>query len=324
MLPPGLIHKVAETTAHRDRDELDVALARLLLDFCGARRVALYRLIREDDGPRVQQRVLLSGPGEENSAAADEQPLAGVRPLLAECLRRAAVLHAVAADGQGVHSVFPLDDGSAAVGALEIETAAPLAPRETDFVSGVLRIIRNHVALLDYGERDTLTGLRNRKTFETSFGKLAARGGCWLGVIDIDHFKAVNDGHGHLFGDEVLLLVSRLLRGSLRDGDHLFRFGGEEFVAVLAKVDAAAVPRTFERLRWAVASHAFPQIGSVTVSLGYTAIGPRDTPASAIERADAALYYAKRHGRDQSHCYETLLADGLLASKHLNGDIEFF
>ena len=81
--------------------------------------------------------------------------------------------------------------------------------RELMLINGVLRIVRNHLALLDYGERDTLTGLLNRKTFEAQFEKLrrelaaatsAIARDCWIGVLDIDHFKAVNDGYGHVIG----------------------------------------------------------------------------------------------------------------------------
>jgi diguanylate cyclase (GGDEF)-like protein len=143
-------------------------------------------------------------------------------------------------------------------------------------------------------------------------------------VVDIDHFKRVNDVHGHLFGDEVLLLVSRLMHDTFRSTDQLFRFGGEEFVIVLDAGSAEAAQAAFERFRAAVAQHRFPQVGTVTVSLGYTQVRPTDSPASAIERADAALYFAKRNGRDQVHCHERLLAEGQLATKALNAEVELF
>src|SRR4029453_8016974 len=122
------------------------------------------------------------------------------------------------------------------------------------------RILRNQLALLDYGECDTLTALLNRKTFETRFDKLRQRlrprpdapeseGVSWLGLLDIDHFKAINDRHGHLFGDEVLLLVSRIMKNTLRGSDQLFRFGGEEFVIVLEDIGAVGAATAFERVR---------------------------------------------------------------------------
>ncbi len=128
----------------------------------------------------------------------------------------------------------------------------------------ILRIYRNFQGLLDYSERDTLTGLLNRKTFDESFlkamaepcaaagagvagerppGTAARARSYWLGVIDIDHFKRVNDNHGHLIGDEVLLLLARLMRSSFRFHDRLYRFGGEEFVVLMRCADATAAAR---------------------------------------------------------------------------------
>jgi diguanylate cyclase (GGDEF)-like protein len=332
----SLIDRVADTTAHRDRDALDLAIARLLFEVNEARRVALFRVVDDSGTARVQRRVAFdAGGGEQGSQAGvplAELPVLERNPNWRECVLLQDVVHLAAADEGAVRTVFPLLDENSVYGLLEIDTADGLKPREAAFVAGLLRIVRNHVALLDYGERDTLTGLLNRKTFETSFGKLlaqsaqaAGRGGpgCWLGVVDIDHFKSVNDRHGHLFGDEVLLLVSRLMRETFRGSDHLFRFGGEEFVIVLdATPEGAQV--AFERLRAAVAGHRFPQIEQLTISLGYTQVQVGDSPAAAIERADAALYYAKRNGRNQLRSHEQLRADGLLAAKTLNEEVELF
>jgi diguanylate cyclase (GGDEF)-like protein len=332
MTHPRFIDLVADTTAHRDRDALEVAIARLLFDVSRARRVALFRLIDDHGTARAQRRIVLHAAGEhqgcQGSARTEQLPPVDGHPTWKECVLLQDVVHLADGAEGTVRTVFPLLDEKAVFGLLEIDTAEELRPREAAFVSGVLRIVRNHVALLDYGERDTLTGLLNRKTFESSFGKLAgvaadATHACWLGVIDIDHFKTVNDRHGHLFGDEVLLLVSRLMRDSFRGTDRLFRFGGEEFVVVLdATADGAQA--AFERFRAAVAAYSFPQIGQVTISLGFTQVRPADSPAAAIERADAALYFSKRNGRNQLHSHERLLADGRLAAKALNAEVELF
>jgi len=190
----------------------------------------------------------------------------------------------------------------------------------------VLRILRNHLSALDYGERDTLTGLLNRRTFETTFAKrrnaivvpdsiTEATKGSWLAVMDIDRFKTINDTFGHLFGDEVLLLVARLMFETFRSTELIYRFGGEEFVVIVDGADEVGASIAVERFRLAVAGHRFPQIGQVTVSIGYTRVAPDDIPASAVERADTALYYAKEHGRNCSHCYEALLRTGAVAPK---------
>lgn len=126
----------------------------------------------------------------------------------------------------------------------------------------------------------------------------------WLGVIDIDHFKRVNDGFGHLIGDEVLLLVARIMRSSFRHDDRLYRFGGEEFVVLLRAQSEDAALSVFERFRCNVQAYQFPQVGTITISLGCTRVRDNDTPAAAFERADKVVYMAKDQGRNQVRCYE--------------------
>jgi diguanylate cyclase (GGDEF)-like protein len=331
MIAPKLIDLVADTTVHRDREALEAAVARLLFEVCAARRVALYRVLDDAGRRRVQRSVVLRAAGaeegDETGVPLERLPLLESQPVWAECVLLQDVVHLAKGDDGTVRTVFPLHDESSVTGLFEVDTAHGLQPREAALAAGMLRIVRNHLALLDDGQRDTLTGLLNRKTFESSFGKLVARPAQaqdrWLAVVDIDHFKSINDRQGHLFGDEVLLLVSRLMRATCRRADRLFRFGGEEFVVVLdASVEGAHA--AFERLREAVAGHRFPQVGQVTVSLGYTLVRPNDSPADAIDRADAALYYAKRNGRNQARCHERLCAEGLLAPKALNQDADLF
>jgi diguanylate cyclase (GGDEF)-like protein len=202
-------------------------------------------------------------------------------------------------------------------------------------VSSILRVYRNFQGLLDYSERDTLTGLLNRKTFDGSFLRVASpaaesphpvrpddlrRAGAldtaWLGVIDIDHFKSVNDNHGHLIGDEVLLLVARLMRSSFRFQDQLYRFGGEEFVVLMrgvARVEQAHA--AFERLRSNVESYIFPRVGRITVSVGFTQLRTGDSPSGAFERADKAVYHAKQNGRNQVAHHGDLIARGCSSRK---------
>lgn len=210
----------------------------------------------------------------------------------------------------------------------EADAAASL-----DGIACLARIYGNQIRLLDYSELDTLTHLLNRKTFDETFDRLltarvsgAADGShenrrehleqgtpAWLGVIDIDHFKRVNDSFGHLFGDEVLLRVGDLMRKTFRGGDRLFRFGGEEFVVILNAESEALAAVGFNRFRASVEGNEFPQVGQVTCSVGFTAVLNRDVPTDVVGRADEALYYAKEHGRNQVCSYEHLLAEGAIS-----------
>jgi diguanylate cyclase (GGDEF)-like protein len=145
-----------------------------------------------------------------------------------------------------------------------------------------------------------------------------------MGVIDIDHFKRVNDTYGHLIGDEVLLLLARLMRASFRFDDRLYRFGGEEFVVLMRCTDAPSAALAFERLRSNVERHLFPQVGRITVSIGFTELKRGDTPSGAFERADKAVYFAKGQGRNQVRHHAELVASGHLEDDTKVGDVELF
>jgi diguanylate cyclase (GGDEF)-like protein len=174
----------------------------------------------------------------------DELPKLEAFPARLECLRKQEPVEVA---GTTHITCFPLLTDLDAVGVLEIESSADLDADQLRTVSSMLRVYRNVQGLLDYSERDMLTGLLNRKTFDDAFYKtcIATAEGqapsearrevrrgtrAYLGIIDIDHFKRVNDSHGHLMGDEVLLLLSRLMRACFRFHDRLYRFGGEEFL----------------------------------------------------------------------------------------------
>jgi len=196
-------------------------------------------------------------------------------------------------------------------------------------IACLARMYGNQVKLLDYSELDTLTRLLNRKTFDETFDRLLTsseteetddsfddrrdhldgHSPAWLCVIDIDHFKRVNDSFGHLFGDEVLLRMGELMRRTFRGGDRLFRFGGEEFVVILNAADETLASASFNRFRTSVENHEFPQVGTVTCSIGFTAVTTMDAPTDVVGRADEALYYAKEHGRNQVCCYERLVTE---------------
>jgi len=122
--------------------------------------------------------------------------------------------------------------------------------------------------------------------------------GVWLAVFDIDHFKRVNDTFGHLFGDDVLLLFARVMESSFRYTDALFRFGGEEFVALI-RADEDGAEIGLERFRAAVESYPFPRIERLTVSTGYVRASPEVHAPQLIDAADQALYAAKHGGRNR-------------------------
>lgn len=199
---------------------------------------------------------------------------------------------------------------------------------------GMLRVYQNFIRLMREGQRDTLTGLQNRKTLEAELSTLLSsymsgrrttdrNKGAALAVLDLDKFKRINDTFGHLIGDEVLLIFSQILKSSLRAPDRPFRYGGEEFIAILNDVSDTEAVEVLERLRQNVENRDFPQVGRVTVSIGYTLLGTQLMPAQVIEEADKALYYAKENGRNQVRSYADLPKEAG-AESSTSGDIELF
>lgn len=198
---------------------------------------------------------------------------------------------------------------------LVIMDAVPIDPFMRIKLMQVVEIYGSLIKLMDSRERDSLTGLLNRQTFATLFElaserRKASGDPLALAVLDIDHFKSVNDTFGHLYGDEVLIHFARLMERSFRYTDDLFRFGGEEFVVLLANADAHNTANVLDRFRRVIEDYDFPGVGKVTVSIGFV-IGEDNTlPTTLVDRADRALYSAKDSGRNRVVSFAELAQTG--------------
>ena len=165
---------------------------------------------------------------------------------------------------------------------------------------------------------DPLSGCLNRRAFAESAGRVFARaaGGAMPAsvlIADLDHFKSVNDRFGHAVGDEVIRVLGEVLREASREGDLAARWGGEEFVVMLASCDADAAVSVAQRIRTRVTAICAQRLGpqypdlKVTVSVGVARVGASSPTLEAlIEQADVALYHAKRSGRDRVSRYDRL------------------
>jgi diguanylate cyclase (GGDEF)-like protein len=351
-----LVDGIADLLALRDRHALDRALTALVFSQVAQslQSVAIYQRVGDAGDERwlTSAQSTAQTPDTQASAkwtAPENLPSLNEFPDRCQALAATAPVQtyrpdtAGSADSRGHLTLFPMPEQYIVPSVMEIYSAQPLPADSLILVTSLLRVYRNFRSLLDYGERDTLTDLLNRKTFEGAFMKAltekrdleieppherrtsSAVGSNWLGMLDIDHFKRVNDTFGHLIGDEVLLLMARLMRANFRFHDELYRFGGEEFVVLLRHVNAGDAAHVFERLRERTEGFAFPQVGKITVSVGYTALRAEDTPDIAFSRADKAVYFGKAHGRNQVCQYEELIAQGKLVETDANiGDVELF
>lgn len=164
--------------------------------------------------------------------------------------------------------------------------------------------------LEELATRDPLTGLLNRRAFETELARAVAFTNRYkipaaLLMLDVDHFKYVNDGYGHALGDAILRRVSDALRHRLRETDVVGRLGGDEFALILPGTDldhARALARALlDELRGDTTVHSGSHVVRLTASIGLTAIDPNTqlAPEEFLARADIALYEAKEHGRDR-------------------------
>src|SRR5262245_53470635 len=221
---PHVVDHLAELTGFRDRDVLDTTLVAVLRDLLQPLSVTVCHNVGEEPQQRWLVRARLAfgdvaASSDSLWAELDELPKLAAFPARMECLRKQESVEVL---GTPHLTCFPLLTDRDAVGVLEIESRAALDAEQLRTVSSMLRVYRNMQGLLDYSERDMLTGLLNRKTFDDSFYKACAVNTSghapaearretraelkpFLGVIDIDHFKQVNDRHGHLIGDAVLV-----------------------------------------------------------------------------------------------------------------------
>lgn len=160
---------------------------------------------------------------------------------------------------------------------------------------------------------DPLTGVKNRRSMDEELAiaiSVAARNGTSQGLVllDVDHFKKVNDQFGHSVGDDVLKQLVALIQKNIRRSDQIFRFGGEEFVLLLPGVDEVGMRAVIHNLQQIIRRFLKHPDGSVTVSFGVAVFSPGESPEDWLGRADAALYRAKEFGRDQVVYAENLAA----------------
>ncbi|MDB5991173.1 MAG: hypothetical protein JWQ10_2576 [Herbaspirillum sp.] len=342
-----VLKHVVDISCHREQRLLDISLLTAIQGLTGTKWVRMLEITTAQKDLLVharawieQDRVIILN--EFSPTKQVQRPLAHFAILAAAIEQNLPSVKDSAPDGQQTLWI-PIWNNKTAVACLEFSQSAPITKQIVAVLDGLLQVYRNFQNILDYSERDTLTGLLNRKTFDSNLSKVLnfrdidssckpavdrrhqdAQKQHWLAVIDIDHFKRINDKFGHLYGDEVLILIANLMLSSFRTADRIFRFGGEEFVVLLRSTTLEEAHMVAERFRASVEGHTFPQVGNVTVSIGFAGIHASDSPVDILGHADQALYYAKNNGRNLVIHYEALLESGVLQKEIATNSVEFF
>jgi len=188
------------------------------------------------------------------------------------------------------------------------ESYAELSSKNVELMQVITKLTLTEKEKEEYQEQsitDELTGLYNRRFIERYFEMTLKKTRCPFACVmmDIDHFKGINDNYGHLAGDYILRHIARIISSHKRPADIAARYGGEEFVLILENFNQADLPRVVERLRRQVEGHVFNFQGhemKVTISVGVSSSIPLgyESYSSMIEHADQALYKAKEAGRN--------------------------
>lgn len=353
-----LIQHLIKLSDHRERDLLELTLSKALIDLLPLQRVVVAKVVSEEGVRRWMQVATLDARG--GGMVADplrvdfeKLPLIEDEKHRLRCVETHESLEVALAGDAGPRITYvPMFESSRSEddGVLEIHSSKALTDTEAQTVDVLLRVFRNMFHLLAYSDRDGLTGLLNRKSLDDTFysavlEELDEGAGAvqpavkmtpeqerrhrvppnyWLGTVSVDSFGAAGEKHGHLIAEEVLLLVARILNNTFRTYDRIYRLGGEQFAVLMHCPDEVLVLAAFERFRANMEKFNFPQVGHMTACGGFTRITADDSPSTALERAERAVDYGRRHEGNKVFSYGDLVRKGFLGGAVNVGDVDLF
>lgn len=325
-----ILESVIALTENKDLDSVGISLLSTIAEYVYFEKACLYELERSWPNPAVNNVLELRVQSHEPHFVwfANQRISEPTMPLISaiESLKRS-----VTENKDGKIELWVPITGAEKKLAMHI-TAETITAENKSLIGAFARIYGNYLRVLIESEKDKLTGLLNRHSFERHLRQMLAKQAnlqkqlqdeipkreahlddCpWLVILDIDHFKKVNDVFGHVCGDEVLLTLSQKMAQYFRSTDYVFRFGGEEFVIILEPATRSDAYKKLNDFRLSVEQDRFPLVGKITLSIGFTRASQEDYDQILMEHADKALYYAKDNGRNAVYCYEQLLEEGLL------------
>ena len=357
-----LIEHIIKLTDHRDRDLLELTLSKALIDLLPIERVIIARVFSQEGVRRWLEIASLDARGGGKVLDPMHVDFSTLRLVddhtdRFKCIQSDSRVEVAWAGEEGPRITYiPLftDTLGDDEGVIEIHSGSALTADQLQSIAELHRVFLNMYKLLAYSDRDALTGLLNRKSLDDTFysavldelGEGAQPGGnlkrseaevtpgqerrhrvppnYWLGTVTVDNFGLINDRNGHLIAEEVLLLVARIMNNTFRTYDRIYRFGGENFAVLMHCPDEALVLAAFERFRANMEKFNFPQVGRVTACAGFTRVSADDSPSTALERAERAVDYAQRNGRNQVFSHIDLVRKGIFGDVPKVGAVDLF
>ena len=341
-----LTEHIIKLTDHRDRELLELTLSKALIDLLRIDRVVIARVVSEEGVKRWLEGASRDVRG--GGKVVDQKDRL-------RCLQSRSLVEYAWAGEEGPRiSFIPLyaDSATDDEGVIEVHSGSALNKGQLQVIEDVVHVFRNMYKLLAYSDRDALTGLLNRKSLDDTFYSavleemdhglesqtavleasvlpVAERRhrvppNYWLGTVDVDNFDGVGGKSGHLIAEEVLLLVARIMNNTFRTYDRIYRLGGEQFAVLMHCPDEALVLAAFERFRANMEKFNFPQVGRVTACAGFTRVTAEDSPSTTLERAERAVDYAQRHGRNQVFSHDDLVRKGFFGNTLKVGAVDLF
>jgi len=353
---PTLIEHLIKLTDHRDRNLLELTLSKALINLLPIERVVMAKVLSEDGVRRWLEIASLDARGGGKVVDPLRVDFQALRVLednkdRLHCLQSRSQVEVAWAGEDGPRITYlPLfnDARNDDEGVVEVHSGSPLTHEQVLTIGAMLHVFRNMYNLLAYSDRDALTGLLNRKSLDDTFYSAvleeleegdAARSQAlaapvepgkerrhrvppnyWLGTVRVDNFDAISDKYGHLLGEEVLLLVARIMSNTFRTYDRIYHFTADQFAVLMHCPDEALVLAAFERFRGNMEKFNFPQVGRVTASAGFTRISADDSPESALMRVNRVVSHVQTHqGHNKVFSYGELVRKGVFDTSTESG-----
>ena len=350
------VDSLAEVTSHDDKEVIERSLLQTLTDYTPNSEYRIYRILPNAGNKTVlalmayvKNNIIDSLGYEIKTKEFHEDFLNAINKALES--KSIQIINSAEEKGK-IHVIYPATNKSNDNFAVLIQSCEEINFDHQRLVHSLLKVYSNYLELIDKARRDKLTKLLNRETLDAEITRILIRNNTsendilqlpidsdstshrhaknnsyWLAILDIDFFKNINDSYGHLYGDEILILVARLLEESIRDNDFAYRYGGEEFVVIMLSENEETAKQGFERIRTTINEHSYANVEGLSVSIGVTHILNQKSPTEVLGEADTSLYYAKDNGRNQTHFYAELVKDNLI-KVHLDetecSEVDFF